>query len=269
MKKLIIAALAASTAAVVYAHAEPGDRHGRNNEFRTEMRALIDGDGMKVEDLANLMQTRNAARFASLDGDDNGIVTRDEFVAASAEQAKIRFEKMNPDENGVVKRTGRDGANGHHRGGDRHTMTDEQRDERMAERFSRLDTNNDGSLSSEEFKAGMQTRGEGGRDHGWRGGRHGERHADMRDEMRGMHREIRALIRDGMTLESFQELTQKNAGARFDKLDTAGKGELTLETFTSSIGQRAEKLFARMDRNDDGVVTKDDRPWGRGGPHGK
>jgi Ca2+-binding EF-hand superfamily protein len=270
MKKLIIATLAATTAAAVYAHAETGDRKGGNSEFRAEIRALVEGDGMKVEDLAGLMKTRMAERFAALDADKNGTVTRDEFVAASAERAKAQFEKMNPDENSVVTR---DRSQGHHRSGKRADMTEEQRNEKIAERFAKLDTNSDGMLSSDEFKEGMGARGErGGRDHGrrggWHDGRHGGEHAGMPEEMKEMRREMRALMRDGMTLDKFQELAQKNAGARFDKIDAAGKGEVTLDEFSTRIDERAEKMFARMDRNDDGVVTKDDRPQ-RGGPRGK
>ena len=56
MKKLIIAVLAASGAAIAYAQAETSDRQGRGGEFRAEMRALIAGDGLDVAALANLMQ---------------------------------------------------------------------------------------------------------------------------------------------------------------------------------------------------------------------
>ena len=279
MKKLIIAALAASGAAVAYAQAETGDREGRNSEFRAEMRALIDGDGLKVDDLANLLQARAEQRFAAMDTDSDGIVTREEFLAVAADRAESRFERMNPDENGVVTRSGREGWGRHHRDGpraERHGPGKEQRAERRGERiseqFTRLDTDGDGMISREEFEAGMNARAERSAerrdDRAQRRSERHERRAQMPEEMREMRGQLRALMREGMTLESFSNLTQEQAGARFDRLDADGHGEITLEEFTSNLAERAQKMFARMDRDDDGVVTRDDRPrWGGGPRH--
>ena len=119
MKKLIIAVLAASGAAVAYAQAETSGDRERGGAFRAEMRALIAGDGMKVEDLAALMQERAATRFSALDADSDGVVSRDEFLAAAAERAQGRFERMEPNEDGVVQRSGREGWGRHHRDGPR------------------------------------------------------------------------------------------------------------------------------------------------------
>lgn len=256
MKRLIIAVLAASTAAVVYAQAETDGDKGRQGGMRAEIRALIDGDGMKVEDLTKLLQDRAEARFKELDADANGILTKDEYTAATAERAKVRFEKMNPDENGVVKRAGRDGK-------DRAA----RKEERRADLFARLDADSNGSISLEEFDAGMKVRDERGE----RRGKHrhhdrAEHRGEGRGEMRAMHREMRSLMREGLTLESFTELMQKGATARFEALDKDDKGEVSAADFTARASERAEKMFARMDRNDDGVVTTDDRP-NRGGKH--
>lgn len=272
MKKLLIAILAASGAAIVYAHAETGDRDGRNG-LRAEMRSLISGDGMTVEDLTGLMQERSQARFQTLDADGDGVVSREQFLAAAGERAERRFERMGPDEDGVVKRSGREGWGRHHRDGPRAEGRDgkepksaEQRTKRLEERagrqFSRLDADGDGMISREEYQAGMKERGERRAE---RGERFAGRRGEMPAEMREMHAALRALMRDGMTLESFTGLVREHAGARFDRLDADGNGELTAAEFTASAAERAERLFARMDRNEDGVVTRDDRP--RGGKH--
>lgn len=252
MKRMIIAVLAASTAAVVYAHAETDGGKDRNSGMRAEIRALIEGDGMKVEDLQKLLQDRAEARFKELDADANGILTKDEYTAATAERAKARFEQMSPDENGIVKRAGRSGKD-----------RAERQEERHADLFARLDADKDGSISREEFDAGMKALNERVTGRGDMRGKHrqqdrAEHRGEGRDEMRGMHREMRSLMREGMTLDSFTELMQKRATARFEALDKDGKGEVSVADFTSRAADRAEKMFARMDRNDDGVVTQDD-----------
>lgn len=283
MKKLIIAVLAASGAAIVYAQAETADRKGGASEFRTEMRALIAGDGMDVAALANLMQERSQARFATFDTDGDGVVSRDEFLAAAGERAEARFERMNPDENGIVQRSGREGWGRHHRDGlraegrgEKQRPSAEERAERLskraAEQFSRLDTDGDGMISPQEHEAGLKARAERfaerRQDRAERREQRAERRGEMPAEMREMHKQLRALMRDGMNLESFSGLMQEQATARFDALDADGNGELTAQEFTANIADRAQQLFARMDRNEDGVVTRDDRPrWG-GKRHG-
>lgn len=275
MKKLIIAVLAASTAALaIQAQAETADRQGRAENFRAGMRALIAGDGMDVAALANLMQERAQARFAALDANGDGIVSRDEMLAAAGERAQARFERMQPDENGIVRREGREGWGRPHRDGPRaeghghrHRPDAENRTgrqhERAAEQFSRLDTDGDGMLSPQEYEAGMRERAErfAGRHGGWR-------HGEVPAEMRQMHAELRTLMREGMNLDSFSGLMQERAGARFEALDTDGDGALTAAEFTAGIAERAQQLFARMDRNEDGVVTRDDRPHRGGWRHG-
>lgn len=255
MKRLIIAVLAASSAAIVTAQADTQDQKGRNSEFRAEMRTLIDGDGMKVEDLANLMQARAQARFKALDADGNGIVTKDEYTTATAERAQNRFERMKPDENGLVKRAGRDGP--------RHAMRDgkpnaERQEKRLTDQFARFDADSDGSISREEFDTAMKARTERFAERGkGRTGRHG-----------GMPAEMRAMMRDGMNLESFTGMMQQRGTARFEALDADNNGELTAAEFTAKTAERAQHAFSRMDRDDNGVVTKDDHSRHGGKHHG-
>lgn len=279
MKKLIIAVLAASGAAIVYAQAETTDRQTRGGEFRAEMRALIAGDGLGADDLTRLMQERSQARFAALDADEDGVVSLEEFLAATDERSQTRFERMGPNEDGVVTRAGRKGWSGHHRDGPRtegQRLTPEQRAERLSERaaeqFARLDTDGDGAISPEEFEAGLQARGErfAERRHerAERRQQRAERRGEVPAEIREMHGQFRALLRDGMNLESFSGLMRERATARFEALDADGDGALSVEEFTAGVADHAQRVFARMDRNADGVVTSEDRPRGgwRGGP---
>jgi Ca2+-binding EF-hand superfamily protein len=283
MRKIIIAALAASGATIACAHAETDDRQGRGGEFRAEMREMISGDGMQVDDLANFMQQRSQARFATLDADGNGTVTSEEFLASVDERAKTGFERMDRNDDGVVDRDDRRGWGRHMGGGPRHAMrgerprlSDEERAERreqFADRaFARLDTDEDGAISRAEFDAGMEARADRRAERGeGRGERHGQRagrHQGMPREMRAMRGEMRDLIRAGMSQEAFAGLLREGATKRFGALDADGNGELSATEFTAKVAERADRMFARMDRNDDGVVTRDDRPrWG-GWRHG-
>lgn len=283
MKKVLVAVLAVSGAAIAYAHAETGEGRAERGEFRSQMRALIAGDGMEVVDLTNLMLERSQARFEALDADGDGEVTREEFLAASGERAERMFERMGPDEDGVVTRSGREGGPRHHRGphGERHGGEDraERLATRAAEEFARLDADGDGMISPTEYEAGLQARaermeerrGERAERRGERGERrggprfamHGGPRGEVPEEMRRMHGELRALMRDGMDLDAFSGLMETRAEARFDALDADGDGSLTAAEFVAGVPERAEAVFARMDRNSDGVVSRDDRPrWG-------
>lgn len=281
MKKVIIAALAASTAAIAYAYADSQQGQGHGAQFRAEMREMIEGDGMAVDDLANWMQGHSQARFATLDADSNGTVTQDEFLASVDERAKTGFERMDRNDDGVVNSDDRRGwgrnkggeQRGHGKRGERHGMSDGgRRGEGAGRSFSNLDTDGDGSISREEFDAGTQARAERfeqrGERHGMRGdGMRGQRHGGMSEEMGEMREKMRDLIQDGMDQAEFAGLLREGATARFAALDADKNGELSTEEFSAKVAEHAEQMFARMDRNDDGVVTRDDRPrWG-GGRH--
>lgn len=261
MNKLIIAVLATSGAMIVHVQAETAKGPGRAGEFRTEMRALIRGDGMDVAALANLMLERSQARFAELDADGDGTVTREEALAGAEERATARFARMDRNEDGIVKRSDREGFG--RRGGrdGKSGLSEEERAERRSERaerqFSRLDSDEDGMLSPQEFEAGMEKRAERREQ---RTERREERRERMPQEMRDMHAQLRGLMREGMNLEAFSGVMQELASARFDGRDADGNGELSEAEFTANVSERAERRFARMDRNEDGLVTREDRP---------
>jgi hypothetical protein len=101
--------------------------------------------------------------------------------------------------------------------------------QRSAERFKRLDTNNDGSISWAEAEAGRgKWRGERSDDHGDRGHRgHG-----------GGHR---------MGFGG-------GPGGRLAQLDTDGNGAVSLAEYNAGMNAR----LARLDANHDGKVTRDE-----------
>jgi Ca2+-binding EF-hand superfamily protein len=96
----------------------------------------------------------NAERFANIDTDSNGSLTREELEAGhkkhKGKRGGKRFKKS--DANG-------DGA------------LDSSEFRGPAKAFSRLDADNDGKLTREELKAGRKGKGQGPRSK--RGGRHG------------------------------------------------------------------------------------------------
>lgn len=287
MHKIMMATLVASVAFVGQSYAETAGSGPAERSDRGAMRAqMVERmQELGVEGFTDHMRERAGERFAILDADGDGVVSREEFLAATGERAETMFERMEPNEDGVVTRSGRErgqmgrhhrGPRGEGRGGMRGMDADERAEhmsERAAEQFARLDTDGDGMISLEEFEAGLQARterfSERRQDRADRMGQRAEgegRHRGMRGgpraEMRGMHGQIREMMREGMNLDDFSGLMQERASTRFDQLDADGDGEITRDEFLASVDERAERAFARMERMESG-----ERPR-RGGWHG-
>lgn len=125
--------------------------------------------------------------------------------------------------------------------------------ERMLER---LDTNNDGGISLEEVKAhqaNLFTQVDANND------------SSLTEEEFAMIKDIRKAEREANKPEGTETADKgdkdgKRKGKRgkrgpsFDRLDADNSGNVTLEEFAS----QAEKMFERMDRNEDGVINADD-----------
>jgi Ca2+-binding EF-hand superfamily protein len=145
------------------AFAAPGDMPGR---------------GKPVGDLtrAQLVQKLDE-RFAALDTNKDGVITKDELQAARKARHDARFARLDKDGNGSISReefdAGHDRPGKHRRGGARHggpgghggfgqgmfdgnkdgKITKEEFQSRALARFDRLDTNHDGVVTADERKA--------------------------------------------------------------------------------------------------------------------
>lgn len=276
MRKIIVATLLATVAVAGQAHAEAASTSDGERANRGEMRSQMLQLG--PEGFAELMRERAGERFDRLDADGDGTISREEFLAATGERAETMFQRMGPNEDGVVTRSARErGGFGRHNRGPRgdhgrsmRGMDSEQRAERLsaraAEEFARLDTDGDGVISLEEFEAGLQARVERFAERRQNRGERMEQRAERRGEgrhrgMRGPHAELREMMREGMSLEDFAGHLETRAAARFDRLDANEDGQITRDEFLASVDQRAERVFARMERMEQG-----ERPR-RGGWH--
>ena len=153
MEKTTVKILLATTLIAVGAGAAmaKGPGGGERMDFET---LDVDGSGeITVEDIAALRDNR----FAALDANGDGSVTLDEYQAAAsaeaAERAAERFERLDADGDGSLSRDVLEARSG--RGGG------------MGERMiSRLDTDDSGGVSAEEFEAAkdrMANRRDGGK----------------------------------------------------------------------------------------------------------
>ena len=158
-KSFILCGVAAFALAGAAVAQQAGDRPVRGD---------ADGDGRISQ--AEFI-SRHADRLQAMDTDNNGVVTAAERAAArqarQAEHADRRFARMDANSDGVISRAefdaardhrgerrhGRRGMGGHHGQAGDIVISDMQA--RMAERFTQLDANNDGFVTSEERRARM------------------------------------------------------------------------------------------------------------------
>ena len=165
------------------------------------------------------VQANVQARFARVDTNRDGYVTRDEAEARAGEARQRMEQRRGPRAERRAERRG-------NRGGDR-----------MAARFDRIDTNNDGSISRSEFDAHAGARADRRSARGGEG-RRGMRNARM---MRGQR--MGGGFGGGFGL------------AAFERLDGDRDGRVSLAEATA----RALSMFDRADANRDGTVTMEER----------
>lgn len=135
------------------------DMRGDRPDFAT---LDTDGDGaLTLEEL----QGAAAAQFAKVDTDGDGLLSADELTAARAEAAEARVarmvERLDTNEDGGISLAELQVVR---RGGD-------QMSERM---FGRIDADDNGTISAEEFEQAQERRG-GGKRGGKNGGSRGDR----------------------------------------------------------------------------------------------
>lgn len=162
MNKLILAGLAMGALAVpALAQMAPGDRPAPKAQSRAEVEAKV------------------RARFAALDANRDGFLTRDELRAQvekkMAERRAAAFDALDTDRNGSISREefaarGRRGQvmmMRERHGGGRMMMGLMDKDGRVSvdamvksalERFDKADANHDGVLTPEERKAAREAR---------------------------------------------------------------------------------------------------------------
>lgn len=182
---LAIAALAVSSVAItsaVYAHKGSGPRAEQMFErmdangdqavtldeaqtFAAARFTSMDSNGDGVVDRAERRQMRGgrgAERFARLDTDGDGLISKAEMTAQRGERAEKRFAKLDQNADGFISSEEAMQAKGHRRGGKkggkRHgdqakaSMTLQDVQSRTAERFTRIDADQNGVLTLEEVK---------------------------------------------------------------------------------------------------------------------
>ena len=209
---LASAAMLAVLAPVAMLNAAPGDAPHAFGVTRDMVKAAADQVWAKADvnsdgriDAAD-REARMLKRFDAMDANHDGMVSRDEYLAAIRARAKDWHGAKWPDHGpGEAERKADVGADhpamGHEgwkheeQGGRHHAMiammlvmpalhdamkdgavTRAAFDAAVAARFDKLDTNHDGTLDRAELRAAMPPRGgpEGGHG-GWRGGRgHGD-----------------------------------------------------------------------------------------------
>ena len=131
---------------LIVAGASVAMAQGPRGEAMTFEQLDVDGSGeITAEDLTTLRNDR----FAALDSDGDGAVSKDEFLAAQRLQAEDRaermFDRLDADGDGVLSR---DVIEGRQRGGGGDRM------------ISRFDEDNSGGISAEEFEEARAKIGE-------------------------------------------------------------------------------------------------------------
>ncbi len=155
----------------------------------------------------------------------------------------------------------RDSERAHHRGFMRHRMSPEERQARIDEKFSEIDTNSDDMISPDEFNAAKMPHPREGRHFGRRHHR-GDRGGEHRDEQRDS-----GANSDGPFDGSSQERAAKHAEMQvklFEAMDSDANGTLSQAEFAEMHAARAglmkAHMFQRMDKNADGLLGRDEFP---------
>ncbi|MBV6634091.1 MAG: EF-hand domain-containing protein [Alphaproteobacteria bacterium] len=107
--------------------------------------------------------------------------------------------------------------------------------------FQEADTDDDRRLSVTEFKAATGERFGG---------------ADTNDD---------GEVNQDEALEFMIERLKERIDEAFQRVDQDGNGTVSEQEFSDRMLQR----FGRMDRNDDGFLSREDRRWGRGDRDGR
>ena len=129
---ILIGSFAASTAAFAQAanNADKPEREGPRHQFRQEIRA----GNLDQARFAEIMTERAGSHFDRLDADGDGMISREEFLAATENRVERQFARMDRNDDGLITREDRPFRGGLHgkrgEGGERGER--KQRTERAA-----------------------------------------------------------------------------------------------------------------------------------------
>jgi Ca2+-binding EF-hand superfamily protein len=160
MRKLIAFSLAAAVLTASGAASAQTERGSPQSRDQVQQRAAeafarmdVNGDG--VIDQAD-REARRQQMFDRLDANRDGSISREEFAAQRERRGEARAERGTGTDRSFARR-GMRGPGGMQRGGEaRGPITQEQFVASALERFDRIDTDNDGTISAEERRAARE-----------------------------------------------------------------------------------------------------------------
>lgn len=154
---LLVAAIAAGVTLAATAEAREG-RGGAPMPTFEELDTNADG-GVTAQEIADAMQARATEKFAETDTNGDGALSSEEMLAAADENRRDRMESRIADR---IEKADTNG-DGLLQADEIAAQMEDRRGPSPERMFNRLDANEDGSLSAEEYAEAAERRGDRGR----------------------------------------------------------------------------------------------------------
>lgn len=170
--RVLLTAITAGLLGTSMAHA-----HAHGDRDPGELFNALDADGngqLSQDELSNRHEAMTRLRFQSADRNDDGKIDRDEFMARAEERAERMFERMDNNDDGTLDVDEAQPHHGkrHHRSGKHHDGDKPRHDKHKEEHgkhghdakkgkhaekmLERMDSDDDGSVSRDEWDAAME-----------------------------------------------------------------------------------------------------------------